>query len=69
MENKPLLDELRVALEAELAAIHSLSEGGGEARATVTLNQQSVGRLSRMDAMLGQAMAQAAERHRRQRSV
>ena len=44
MENKPLLDELRVALEAELAEIHSLSEGSGEARAIVTLDQQSVGR-------------------------
>lgn len=35
-----------------------------EARDTVTLDQQSVGRLSRMDAMQGQAMAQATERQR-----
>ncbi|WP_367274486.1 TraR/DksA family transcriptional regulator [uncultured Maritalea sp.] len=35
-----------------------------EARDTVALDQQSVGRLSRMDAMQGQAMAQAQERQR-----
>ncbi len=35
-----------------------------EDRATVTLDQQSVGRLSRMDAMQRQAMAQATERRR-----
>ena len=42
----------------ELSAISSC------ARDTVTLDQQSVGRLSRMDAMQGQAMAQEAERRR-----
>lgn len=50
-----------VALREELTALSELSE---EARSTVHLDQQSVGRLSRMDAMQMQAMAQAAERQR-----
>ncbi|GAB4576982.1 MAG: TraR/DksA C4-type zinc finger protein [Roseibium sp.] len=45
--------------------LESLSEMSGESRATVELDQQSVGRLSRMDALQGQAMAQASERQRR----
>ena len=46
---------------AELAEEDRL--GAGE-RAPVALDQQSVGRLSRIDAMQGQAMALAAERRR-----
>jgi len=49
------------ARKAELEEMSELSEG---ARATVTLDQQAVGRLSRMDSMQQQAMAQAQERHR-----
>jgi RNA polymerase-binding transcription factor len=49
-------------LKTELEALSAISQ---EARATVMLDQQSVGRLSRMDALQGQAMAQAAERQRR----
>ncbi|WP_417674218.1 TraR/DksA family transcriptional regulator [Roseibium sp.] len=51
-----------LALKRELEALSAMSEG---ARATVELDQQSVGRLSRMDALQGQAMAQASERQRR----
>ena len=51
-----------VELKAELESYSEISE---DARATVTLDQQSVGRLSRMDALQGQAMAQASERQRR----
>ena len=47
------------ALKRELQALSALSE---DDRAAVTLDQQAVGRLSRMDAMQRQAMAQAAER-------
>ncbi len=50
-----------LARKAELAEEDCLS---AEARAPVTLQQDSVGRLSRMDAMQGQAMALAAERRR-----
>ncbi|MBI1261526.1 MAG: TraR/DksA family transcriptional regulator [Rhizobiales bacterium] len=67
MNNKDLHLELRATLEAELADILSLSATTGESRAPVSLDQQSVGRLSRMDAMQGQAMAQAAESRRKQR--
>lgn len=40
-----------------------------EDRATVVLDQQSVGRLSRMDALQRQAMAQATERRRQGRTA
>ncbi len=42
------------------------AEKAGGNRATVTLDQQSVGRLSRMDALQQQAMAQATHARRRQ---
>lgn len=45
----------------ELAALSGLS---AESRKPVALDQQSVGRLSRMDAMQMQAMAEATERQR-----
>lgn len=57
-------DEARAALlkrQTELAEETRISEAG---RAPVTLQQDSVGRLSRMDAMQQQAMAQAQERRR-----
>ena len=47
----------------ELVAIGNASE---ESRRPVTLDQQSVGRLSRMDAMQVQAMALASEERRKQ---
>ena len=60
-------DEAREALlkrEAELAEEDRIS---AEGRAPVTLQQDSVGRLSRMDAMQQQAMAQAQERRAAER--
>lgn len=56
-EARALLLERR----AELAGLHEMSE---DDRATVVLDQQSVGRLSRMDALQRQAMAQATDRQR-----
>lgn len=44
--------------------LQALSDMSSESRSTVMLDQQSVGRLSRMDAMQQQAMNQAAERSR-----
>lgn len=44
--------------------LNDLREMSEDARAPVTLDQQSVGRLSRMDALQGQAMAEATERQR-----
>lgn len=51
-----------LALKQELEELSEMSEGS---RTIVELDQQSVGRLSRMDALQGQAMAQASERQRR----
>ena len=57
------LGETRLAAKrVELEALSKLSQ---EARETVELDQQSVGRLSRMDAMQQQAMAEAQERTRK----
>ena len=50
------------ALRDEIMRLLEMSEG---ARSVVELDQVAVGRLSRMDAMQQQAMAQAAERTRR----
>ncbi len=60
------MDEKRISahLLARRAELVGLSEISSEARDTVKLDQQSTGRLSRMDAMQGQAMAQATERQR-----
>ncbi len=49
------------ALKNELEALTALTV---EARETVQLDQQSVGRLSRMDALQNQAMAEAQQRTR-----
>ena len=57
-------DAARSALKARLAELDDQDRISAEARAPVTLQQDSVGRLSRMDAMQQQAMAQAAERRR-----
>ena len=53
--------EILRARLAELEALSKLSEDG---RAVVALDQQSVGRLSRMDAMQAQSMALATEERR-----
>lgn len=50
-----------LAKQQDVRAVDALGE---EARQAVALDQQSVGRLSRMDALQGQAMAQAQKRHR-----
>ena len=57
----------RQALCEERDALQQSSAGTAEKRSPVTLDQQSVGRLSRMDAMQGQAMAIAEEERRQQR--
>lgn len=57
----------RPRIEAELSALAAARAATGADRRPVTLDQQSVGRLSRMDAMQGQAMAAAVEARRGQR--
>ncbi|PPB81332.1 TraR/DksA family transcriptional regulator [Albidovulum inexpectatum] len=71
--NDPTDEELRARfrplIEAELAALSSASETTGSDRRPVELDQQSVGRLSRMDAIQGQAMAAALEARRAARRL
>jgi len=67
--NHPELDMAAIqhkllALREELQADSASSESS---RDTVVLDQTSVGRLSRMDAMQGQAMAKAEEERRQMR--
>ncbi len=58
------LDMFQAALNAELVALDLEDAVGEEDRQTVELDQQSVGRLSRMDALQRQALAQATGRRR-----
>jgi DnaK suppressor protein len=58
------IDKARAALLARREELTALSDASAEARETVMLDQQSVGRLSRMDALQQQAIAQATERQR-----
>lgn len=60
-------DRFRRRLEQELAALAEEDEARASERAAVALDQQMVGRLSRMDAMQQQAMARAASERRRAR--
>ena len=59
-----LRDLYRSRLEAEAAALRAQSGETQVERRPVELDQQSVGRLSRMDAMQQQAMAAALEARR-----
>ncbi|RPF71544.1 TraR/DksA family transcriptional regulator [Aurantiacibacter spongiae] len=61
--------QARTALVARLAELDALDASGEEAGKPVELQQDSVGRLSRMDAMQQQAMAQAEQRRRRAERV
>ena len=61
------LKKLKSLLEQERAELQALSEATVADRAPVTLDQQSVGRLSRVDAMQQQSMDIAREERRRKR--
>lgn len=65
-EGLPEIDisAMRCRLLAERAALHDVSTASAKSRDAVTLDQTSVGRLSRMDAMQQQSMALATERRR-----
>ncbi|MGQ4879717.1 TraR/DksA family transcriptional regulator [Billgrantia sp. LNSP4103-1] len=64
--NHPDIDIEKITrqLEDAKALLVEQSDESKESRATVMLDQQSVGRLSRMDALQGQAMAKAEEERR-----
>ena len=57
----------RESILQEIDELRALSNASRESRAPVELDQQSVGRLSRMDAMQQQSMDLAREERRRQR--
>ena len=58
------LEAFRQALIALREDIEQLNKASSEATGTVTLDQSKVGRLSRMDALQGQQMAQETARRR-----
>jgi len=62
--NRTELNKLRTDMLAQLLDLDSQDTLGENAQRTVVLDQQSVGRLNRMDAMQHQAMAKATQ-HRR----
>jgi DnaK suppressor protein len=67
METDAKLAEIRGALHAEKESLRRMSESAGSGRRPVELDQQSVGRLSRMGAMQVQAMEIEGERRRQER--
>lgn len=62
-----LIRRLRERLERELEELDALLQQTARDSAPVELDQQSVGRVARMDAMRMQAMAQETQRRRRGR--
>lgn len=64
-----IVRHFRPLLEKEKDELRAASEGTSADRDPVELDQQSVGRLSRMDSMQIQAMAHAVEQRRRNRGV
>ncbi|MGK7295131.1 MAG: TraR/DksA family transcriptional regulator [Candidatus Wenzhouxiangella sp. M2_3B_020] len=59
------LEDYRKIIERRIAALDEISEQSRDSQAPVELDQTRQGRLSRMDAMQGQAMARATEERRR----
>ena len=62
--NSDLVAEFRALIQARLAELADEDALGQAGKATVELDQQSVGRLSRMDALQNQAMAKATDARR-----
>ena len=58
------LSEFKLLIEGNLKELRKEGELGKDSQKIVELDQQSVGRLSRMDALQSQAMAQAQKRRR-----
>ncbi|MDR9393566.1 TraR/DksA family transcriptional regulator [Roseovarius sp. SYSU LYC5161] len=63
-KNNATLQEMRTLIEARLQQLAEEDDRGEAAQATVELDQQAVGRLSRMDALQNQAMAKAGHARR-----
>ena len=58
------VEKFRVQITARLAEIDTADMLGADGQATVQLDQQTVGRLNRMDALQNQAMAKATQARR-----
>lgn len=58
------MTDTKAILQTRLAALDAEDAAGQAATQTVHIDQQAVGRLSRMDALQNQAMAQAQARRR-----
>ncbi len=63
------MKKFRDRLGAMKAELEALSRATAETRKPVTLDQQAVGRVSRMDALQGQAMQVETESRRRRELV
>ncbi len=63
-EKDPEISALSDRLLARQVELRALSDSARDSRKPVELDQSKVGRLSRMDAMRDQAMAQESERRR-----
>ncbi|MGG7054312.1 TraR/DksA family transcriptional regulator [Nitrosomonas sp. ANs5] len=63
--HKQTLENFKTRLEQMREALHAGEDTSREAAKPVILDQASVGRLSRMDAMQGQAMAIETQRRRK----
>jgi len=59
------IEALRSSLETRKTELAQRNRTTGDSQAAVELDQTRVGRLSRMDALQGQAMAQETERRRK----
>ncbi len=62
--NEAERQDFRALIETRLAELSEEDARGAAGKATVQLDQQSVGRLSRMDALQNQAMAKATDARR-----
>jgi len=61
------INEFKRLLDSELQQLHAALALIDQSSQPVELDQNKVGRLSRMDAMQGQALAQAGEQRQKQR--
>lgn len=64
MLNVADIEAFRSSLISEVASLDAEDADSADERGVVVLDQQSVGRLSRMDALQRQAMAEATKRRR-----
>ena len=62
--DKLIVEQFRILIQQKVADLAAEDDLGHGAQRTVELDQQSVGRLSRMDSLQSQAMAQAQQRRR-----